>query len=86
MRQHVIDPQICIHCMSCMSACPRSAITERAGVMAIDPARCDGRGDCIAECSTGAIETWIAVDDAAGGPWSVEEQFTWEWLPGPALN
>lgn len=85
MRQHVIDPEMCIHCMSCMPACPRSAITERGGVMAIDPELCDNGGRCLAECSTGAIETWIAVDEASGGPWSVEEQLTWERLPGPAL-
>ena len=84
IRQHVIDPDLCVVCMGCLTVCPSSAIEDGGGVIAIDPDRCDDCKACIEECSTGAIETWIEVPD--GEAYTVEEQFDWETLPAPAIT
>ena len=83
VRQHVIDPELCTACMSCVMVCPRNAIEERGRVVAIDPAKCENCGDCITECSTGAIESWLIV--RAGEEYSLEDQFNWKRLPPPEL-
>lgn len=84
MRQHVIDPMICVACLSCLPVCPSRAIVAKHGVVAIDPDLCAGDAICIAECTTGAIESWIEVP--AAETFSLDEQFEWTQLPGPALG
>jgi Flp pilus assembly CpaF family ATPase/ferredoxin len=40
---------------SCLSVCPRNAIFEASGVIAIDRQRCSGCGDCLKVCKNKAI-------------------------------
>ena len=58
VRQHLIDPEICIRCNTCEETCPIDAITHDARNYVVDPAKCDGCNDCIAPCPTGAIDNW----------------------------
>ena len=83
LRQHLIDPEVCTACLSCMAVCPKRAIEERGRVVAIDPTLCENCGDCLTECSTGAIESWRMVD--AFTPYSLDEQFGWDRLPPDEL-
>lgn len=79
VRQHLIDPETCIRCGACERVCPSQAISHNTRNMAVDFARCNGAGKCIAECSTGAINAWREVP--LEGTYSVEEQYGWDRLP-----
>lgn len=80
LRQHLIDPEICIRCNTCEETCPVDAITHDARNYVVDPAKCKQCLACIAPCPTGAIDNWRTVLRAEA--YSVEEQFTWDVLPG----
>ncbi len=77
MRQHLIDPEVCIRCNTCEEICPEKAITHNDVNYAIDFAKCTMKGDCLPPCPTGAIDSFRKVARA----WSVEEQFGWDSLP-----
>lgn len=53
----VVDPQLCIGCGSCVSACPEGRILGLVSGQAtlVDPAKCIGHGRCASECPAGAI-------------------------------
>ena len=79
IRQHLIDPEICIRCNTCEETCPIDAITHDARNYVVDPAICDGCNACISPCPTGAIDNWRDVPrDAA---YSLDDQLTWDTLP-----
>lgn len=50
----------CQHCnnAACVKACKAEAITkdEQTGIVRIDPAKCQGKGDCIEACPYGVIQ------------------------------
>lgn len=53
-----IDPDRCVgseRCGSCVSTCPRGAISAAATAARIDPRSCDSCGACLTHCPTGAI-------------------------------
>ncbi len=77
VRQHLIDPEICIRCNTCEEMCPIDAITHDSRNYVIDHDICDGRGDCLGPCPTGAIANWRQTAE----PYSLEEQFGWDYLP-----
>lgn len=77
VRQHLIDPEICIRCNTCEETCPIDAITHDARNYVVLPDKCDNCGDCIAPCPTGAIDSWRRV----AKPYTPEEQFAWDALP-----
>jgi len=77
VRQHLIDPEICIRCYTCEDACPIDAITHDDNNVVVDPAKCDLTMDCIAPCPTGAIDNWRVVTSV----YSLEDQFGWDELP-----
>ena len=79
LRQHLIDPEICIRCNTCEETCPSHAISHDARNYVVDPAKCNFCNDCIAPCPTGAIDSWRQVDKAK--PYSLAEQFGWDSLP-----
>jgi len=81
LRQHLIDPEICIRCNTCEETCPVDAVTHDARNYVVDPAKCEGCNDCIAPCPTGAIDNWREV--ARSTPYTVDEQFGWDSLPAP---
>jgi benzoyl-CoA 2,3-dioxygenase component A len=77
VRQHLIDPEICIRCNTCEETCPRGAITHDSRNYVVKPDLCGTCGDCLAPCPTGAIDSWRRVSR----PYSVEEQLSWDSLP-----
>ncbi len=77
VRQHLIDPEICIRCNTCEESCPDDAITHDDHNYVIDFDTCTRKGDCLLQCPTGAIDSFRMVTK----PWSVDDQFSWESLP-----
>ena len=61
IRQHLIDPEICIRCNTCEETCPIDAITHDARNYVVDVAICNGCNACISPCPTGAIDNWRQV-------------------------
>lgn len=79
IRQHLIDPEICIRCNTCEATCPVDAVTHNDDNYVVDPAKCNLCMDCIAPCPTGSIDNWRRVLRA--NAYSIEAQFEWEELP-----
>lgn len=79
IRQHLIDPEVCIRCNTCEDTCPIDAITHDDRNYVVDPDICNGCGACVPPCPTGSIDNWRTVPKAAA--YSVAEQFTWDELP-----
>lgn len=77
LKQHLIDPEICIRCYTCEMTCPIQAITHDDNNVVVDAAICDHCMDCIPVCPTGSIDEWRVVT----APYSLETQFAWEELP-----
>jgi len=77
IRQHLIDPEICIRCNTCEETCPVNAVTHDENNYVVDPAKCEYCLSCISPCPTGAIDNWRTVST----PYSIEEQFEWDELP-----
>lgn len=91
IRQHLIDPEICIRCNTCEATCPVGAITHDERNYVVRAEVCNHCMACIAPCPTGSIDNWRVV--ARAEAYSVEEQLGWDELPaeraadgpGPAL-
>jgi benzoyl-CoA 2,3-epoxidase subunit A len=79
IRQHLIDPEICIRCNTCEETCPIDAITHDARNYVVDPGICNGCNACISPCPTGAIDNWREMPRADAYP--IEAQLTWDTLP-----
>mgnify|MGYP000880747067 CR=1 FL=1 len=80
IKQHVIDPEICIRCNTCETMCPKGAITHDARNYVVDADKCDWCNDCVSPCPTGAIDNYRNVPRA--GRYSVDDQYAWDSLPG----
>ena len=63
VRQHLIDPEICIRCNTCEETCPVDAISHDSRNYIVDAAKCNFCNDCISPCPTGAIDNWRQVDE-----------------------
>jgi benzoyl-CoA 2,3-epoxidase subunit A len=79
LKQHLIDPEICIRCNTCEETCPIGAITHDARNYVVDAAVCEACLACIAPCPTGAIDNWRVV--ARRAPFSTAAQLGWDVLP-----
>ena len=79
LKQHLIDPEICIRCNTCEETCPVDAITHDARNYVVDASVCDACMACIAPCPTGAIDNWRLVARSAAYPTAT--QLTWDVLP-----
>jgi benzoyl-CoA 2,3-epoxidase subunit A len=79
IKQHLIDPEICIRCNTCEATCPVGAITHDDSNYVVDVDKCNFCMDCISPCPTGSIDNWRRV--TRGKAYSVAEQLTWEELP-----
>src|SRR4030095_4519856 len=79
IRQHLIDPEICIRCNTCAETCPIDAITHDSRNYVVDPAICNNCNACISPCPTGAIDSWRQV--ARNGAYSLDDQLSWDTLP-----
>ncbi|APH73053.1 benzoyl-CoA 2,3-epoxidase subunit BoxA [Aquibium oceanicum] len=80
VKQHLIDPEICIRCHTCEEACPIGAITHDDNNVVVDASICNFCMDCISPCPTGSIDNWRVVTT----PYSLEEQLSWMELPEQA--
>ena len=79
LRQHLIDPEICIRCNTCEATCPVGAITHDSRNYVVDAARCNACMACVPPCPTGAIDNWRELPRASA--YGVDEQFGWDELP-----
>ena len=80
LKQHLIDPEICIRCYTCEMTCPLEAILHDDDNVVVDADKCNFCMDCIPVCPTGSIDEWRVVTT----PYSVEDQFGWLELPEQA--
>jgi benzoyl-CoA 2,3-dioxygenase component A len=79
IRQHLIDPEVCIRCNTCEETCPVDAITHDSRNYVVNAEICNGCMACIAPCPTGSIDHWRTVSKNAA--YSIEEQLGWDDLP-----
>jgi benzoyl-CoA 2,3-epoxidase subunit A len=80
IKQHLIDPEICIRCNTCEATCPVGAITHDDRNYVVDAQKCNLCMDCIAPCPTGSIDNWRTLPRVRA--YSVDEQLGWDELPG----
>ena len=79
IKQHLIDPEICIRCNTCEATCPVGAITHDDRNYVVDAGKCNLCMACISPCPTGSIDNWRAVPRVQA--YSIEAQLGWETLP-----
>jgi benzoyl-CoA 2,3-epoxidase subunit A len=79
LKQHLIDPEICIRCNTCEATCPVGAITHDSRNYVVDADKCNLCMACVPPCPTGSIDNWRTV--AKVQAYSVAEQLTWDVLP-----
>ena len=79
LRQHLIDPEVCIRCNTCEETCPVGAITHDSRNYVVDADKCKACLACISPCPTGAIDNWRTVLRADA--YALEAQFGWDELP-----
>ena len=77
IKQHLIDPEICIRCYTCEMTCPINAIEHNDDNVVVNPELCNNCMDCIPVCPTGSIDEWRVVRE----PYSLEDQYGWDELP-----
>ncbi|MCB1341744.1 MAG: benzoyl-CoA 2,3-epoxidase subunit BoxA [Pseudooceanicola sp.] len=77
LKQHLIDPEICIRCYTCEMTCPVQAIEHDDNNVVVDASKCNFCMDCIPVCPTGSIDEWRVVEE----PYSLAEQYEWTELP-----
>ena len=82
LKQHLIDPEICIRCNTCEDTCPVGAVTHDSRNYVVDADKCNHCMACISPCPTGSIDNWRTVLRHAA--FSTTEQLTWDELP-PAV-
>ncbi len=81
IKQHLIDPEICIRCNTCEDTCPIGAITHDDRNYVVNPDICNGCNACVPPCPTGSIDHWHMMPKADA--YSVEAQLGWDELPAP---
>jgi benzoyl-CoA 2,3-dioxygenase component A len=79
IRQHLIDPEICIRCNTCEATCPVGAITHDSRNYVVDAAKCKLCMACVPPCPTGSIDNWRTMPIARA--YSLQEQLDWDELP-----
>jgi benzoyl-CoA 2,3-dioxygenase component A len=77
IKQHLIDPEICIRCYTCEEMCPIGAISHNDLNVVVEASKCNYCMACIAPCPTGSIDNWRVVRS----PYTVAEQLGWTELP-----
>ena len=79
IKQHLIDPEVCIRCNTCEATCPVGAITHDSRNYVVDAVKCKLCLDCIPPCPTGSIDNWRRMPRVRA--YSVAEQLLWDSLP-----
>ena len=77
VKQHLIDPEICIRCYTCEMTCPVGAIEHDDNNVVVNADACNFCMDCIPVCPTGSIDEWRVVDT----PYTLEQQYAFDELP-----
>ncbi|OAN86949.1 benzoyl-CoA 2,3-epoxidase subunit BoxA [Sulfitobacter geojensis] len=77
VKQHLIDPEICIRCYTCEMTCPIGAIEHDDNNVVVNADICNFCMDCIPVCPTGSIDEWRVVAE----PYTLEQQYEMEELP-----
>jgi len=77
VKQHLIDPAICIRCNTCEATCPVDAVTHDANNYVVDASKCNFCMDCVSPCPTGSINHFVQV----AKPYSLGDQYSWTELP-----
>ena len=81
IKQHLIDPEICIRCNTCEAICPVAAITHDDRNYVVDAGKCNLCMACISPCPTGSIDNWRSMPGVRA--YTPAEQLTWDELPAP---
>ncbi|MWL87069.1 benzoyl-CoA 2,3-epoxidase subunit BoxA [Cupriavidus sp. SW-Y-13] len=79
IKQHLIDPEICIRCNTCEDTCPIDAITHDDRNYVVKADVCNACGACLSPCPTGAIDNWRTVHKTDAYP--IDAQLLWDELP-----
>jgi benzoyl-CoA 2,3-dioxygenase component A len=79
IKQHLIDPEICIRCNTCEAICPVGAITHDSRNYVVDAEKCNWCNDCISPCPTGSIDNYRTMPRIKA--YSLAEQLSWDNLP-----
>ena len=79
IKQHLIDPEICIRCNTCEAICPVKAISHDDNNYVVDAAVCNLCMACISPCPTGSIDNWRSMPRLRA--YSLGDQLGWEELP-----
>ena len=79
IKQHLIDPEICIRCNTCEAICPVQAITHDSRNYVVDADTCNFCMACISPCPTGSIDSWRTLPRLKA--YSPADQFSWDELP-----
>ncbi|NML87049.1 benzoyl-CoA 2,3-epoxidase subunit BoxA [Polaromonas sp.] len=79
IKQHLIDPEICIRCNTCESVCPTGAISHDSLNYVVNVETCNFCMACISPCPTGSIDNWRTLPSAR--VYGLTEQFGWDELP-----
>jgi len=79
VKQHLIDPEICIRCNTCEATCPVGAITHDDRNYVVRADVCNYCMACISPCPTGSIDNWRTMPKVRA--YAIEEQLAWDELP-----
>ncbi|MBM3374480.1 MAG: benzoyl-CoA 2,3-epoxidase subunit BoxA [Betaproteobacteria bacterium] len=79
LKQHLIDPEICIRCNTCEATCPVGAISHDSRNYVVDAEKCNFCMACVPPCPTGSIDNWRVVPKVKA--YSLEAQLGWDELP-----
>jgi len=79
IKQHLIDPEICIRCNTCEAICPVSAITHDDRNYVVDAEKCNLCMACISPCPTGSIDNWRVMPRVKA--YGLADQLGWDELP-----
>jgi benzoyl-CoA 2,3-epoxidase subunit A len=79
IKQHLIDPEICIRCNTCEAICPVGAITHDSRNYVVKADVCNLCMACISPCPTGSIDNWRSMPKTMA--YAIEDQLLWDELP-----
>ncbi len=79
IKQHLIDPEICIRCNTCETMCPVQAISHDSRNYVVDADKCNWCNACISPCPTGSIDNYRTMPRLVA--YSLADQLSWDELP-----
>jgi benzoyl-CoA 2,3-dioxygenase component A len=79
IKQHLIDPEICIRCNTCEATCPVGAITHDSRNYVVDADKCNFCMACVPPCPTGSIDNWRTMPKVQA--YTLDAQLGWDELP-----